>query len=139
MAEVAMRGGPRCAVTDAERAAIRAELLGPARAGGYRAVAEHVGRSVVTIRKEAQKLIDTGEMLPRLLGRPGERRVIDCPICGRELGLPPHQPHTRMTAQEMWLVRRMRGIGAPLKMIGRVLGGGLTKTGIAGMVKRANA
>ena len=96
-----MRGGPRCAVTDAERAAIRAELLGPARAGGYRAVAEHVGRSVVTIRKEAQKLIDTGEMLPRLLGRPGERRVIDCPICGRELGLPLHQPHTRMTAQEI--------------------------------------
>ena len=49
--------------------------------------------------------------------------MIDCPICGREMPVTPRLGKHRWTAQQIWLVERMRALGASPKMCLRVLQG----------------
>jgi hypothetical protein len=47
--------------------------------------------------------------------------MIDCPICGRAMTVTPHRPGYRWTAQQVWLVEKMRALGASPKMCLRAL------------------
>lgn len=50
--------------------------------------------------------------------------MIDCPICGREMGpgLTKHVRRESWTRQQIWLVRKMRARGISQKAIARIFG-----------------
>lgn len=50
------------------------------------------------------------------------QRVIDCPICGRELAVEPHRPHRPWTPSQSYLVHKLAAVGLPTKAIARVIG-----------------
>lgn len=37
-----------------------------------------------------------------------EPRTLCCPICGRELGIPPHEAHMPWTSSQIWLVHKLK-------------------------------
>ena len=49
-------------------------------------------------------------------------RSIDCPICGRELGIAAHMAGSQYTQPQRWLINKLHGVGLPVKLIGRVVG-----------------
>lgn len=54
-------------------------------------------------------------------------RTIDCPICGRELGIAPHVNGRAWMEKQIWLVAKLDAQGIPPKVIARVLGGNLMR------------
>jgi transcriptional regulator len=48
--------------------------------------------------------------------------MIACPICGREMPVTPHYRREAWSAQQLWLVRRLRATGISQKAVARVLG-----------------
>jgi hypothetical protein len=54
-----------------------------------------------------------------------DQRTIDCPICGREVGVPPHVPG-RWSVKQRWLVTKLDAVGFSDKSIGRVMHAGPT-------------
>ncbi len=61
-------------------------------------------------------------------------RTLCCPICGRELGIVPHERGARLSLQHRWLMHKLRGIGMSAKSIGGVLG--LRPGTVAGRVQQ---
>ena len=49
-------------------------------------------------------------------------RTLDCPICGRELGVEPREHGAPWTRRQTWLVMRLADLGAGRKFIARCLG-----------------
>jgi len=47
---------------------------------------------------------------------------IPCPICGGELPVPRHRPGSQWTVQQLWLIRRLKGLGLSSGNVGRLLG-----------------
>src|SRR5580765_8107479 len=47
--------------------------------------------------------------------------TLACPVCGREMPVTPHRAGDRWTAQQVWLVQRLRALGATPKMCLRAL------------------
>jgi len=60
------------------------------------------------------------------------QRAIDCPICGREIGATPHEPGTKWSPQQRWLVEKLHHIGVQHKLIANVVGG--TEKAINGLI-----
>ena len=52
--------------------------------------------------------------------------TLDCPVCGRELGVAPRLKGERWTPQQTWLAKRLMELGAGRKFIAQTLGGGST-------------
>ena len=48
-------------------------------------------------------------------------RLIDCPICGRELTVEPHRPHRPWTPRQSYLVHKLAATGVGHKFIARLL------------------
>lgn len=49
-------------------------------------------------------------------------RTIDCPICGREVGVAPHEPTTPLSAKQLWFIGKLRNLGVPKKAVAKMLG-----------------
>ena len=50
------------------------------------------------------------------------QRVICCPICGREIGVKPHEPGREWTSQQRWLVAKLDRVGISRKVTARLIG-----------------
>jgi len=62
------------------------------------------------------------------------QRAIDCPICGREIGVKPHEPGRVWTSQQRWLVNKLDGAGISRKVTARLIGSSVG--GVAQQVRR---
>lgn len=49
-------------------------------------------------------------------------RTLDCPVCGRELGVEPREKGRPWTPRQAWLAERLIDLGAGRKFTARVLG-----------------
>ena len=67
-----------------------------------------------------------------------EPRTLDCPFCGREMGIPGHRPTQPWTPQQVAAIRKMRAVGLQNKQIAHVFGRSVSPSAI-GMVLRGDA